>query len=88
MALWGLGGGVYVNLNQTLIQTNTPNAMMARVMSIYMLSIAGIIPLGSLLAGTGAAAIGADRYQMLSGVILTLAAIWGFFTQRELCALD
>ncbi len=88
MVLWGLGGGVYVNLNQTLIQTNTPNAMMGRVMSIYMLSIAGIIPLGSLLAGAGAAAIGADRYQMLSGVILTLAAVWGFFTQRELRALD
>ncbi|TAJ19098.1 MAG: MFS transporter [Dehalococcoidia bacterium] len=88
MALWGLGGGVYVNLNQTLIQTNTPNAMMGRVMSIYSLSIAGIIPLGSLLAGGGAAVIGADRYQMLSGVILGLAAVWGFFTQRELRALD
>lgn len=88
MVLWGLGGGVYVNLNQTLIQTNTPNAMMGRVMSIYTLSIAGIIPLGSLLAGGGAAVIGADRYQMLSGAVLGLAAVWGFFTQRELRALD
>ena len=88
MVLWGLGGDVYVNLNQTLIQTNTPNAMMGRVMSIYMLSIAGIIPLGSLLAAGGAAAIGADNYQMLSGAILGLAAVWGFFTQHELRALD
>jgi len=88
MTLWGLGGGVYVNLNQTLIQSNTPNAMMGRVMSIYSLSIAGIIPLGSLLAGAGAAAIGADRYQMLSGLILGIAAVWGFLTLRELRALD
>ena len=88
MTLWGLGGGVYVNLNQTLIQSNTPNAMMGRVMSIYTLSIAGIIPLGSLLAGVGAASIGADSYQMLSGGILTIAAVWGFLTLRELRALD
>lgn len=88
MTLWGLGGGVYVNLNQTLIQSNTPNAMMGRVMSIYTLSIAGIIPLGSLLAGVGAASIGADGYQMLSGGILTIAAVWGFLTLRELRALD
>lgn len=88
MTLWGLGGGVYVNLNQTLIQSNTPNAMMGRVMSIYTLSIAGIIPLGSLLAGVGAASIGADRYQMLSGVILTAAAVWGFLALRELRDLD
>lgn len=65
-----------------------PNAMMGRVMSIYTLSIAGIIPLGSLLAGGGAAVIGADSYQMLSGAVLGLAAVWGFFTQRELRALD
>lgn len=88
MTLWGLGGGVYVNLNQTLIQSNTPNAMMGRVMSIYTLSIAGIIPLGSLLAGAGAAAIGPNRYQMLSGGILTAAAVWGFLTLRELRDLD
>src|SRR5690606_27839419 len=47
MLAWGLNGGIHINLNQTLVQMNTPNDMMGRVMSIYMLSIAGLIPLGS-----------------------------------------
>lgn len=88
MVVWGLGGGIYVNMNQTLIQSNTPNEMMGRVMSIYSLSIAGLIPLGALLSGIGAELIGADRYLVLSGVILTGCAVWAFLTQHDLRALD
>ncbi len=88
MVIWGLGGGIYINMNQTLIQGNTPNEMMGRVMSIYALSIAGLIPLGALLGGIGAEVIGADWYLVLSGVILTACAVWAFLTQRDLRALD
>ncbi len=88
MVIWGLGGGIFINMNQTLIQANTPNAMMGRVMSIYGLSIAGLIPLGALLGGIGAELIGADRYLALSGVILTGCAVWAFLTQHDLRALD
>ncbi|MEX2032524.1 MAG: MFS transporter, partial [Dehalococcoidia bacterium] len=88
MVVWGLGGGIFINMNQTLIQANTPNAMMGRVMSIYGLSIAGLIPMGALLGGIGAELMGADRYLTLSGSILTACAIWAFFTQRDLRALD
>lgn len=88
MVIWGLGGGVYINMNQTLIQSNTPNEMMGRVMSIYALSIAGLIPLGALLGGIGAELIGADNYLVFSGVILTACAVWAFLTQHDLRALD
>lgn len=88
MLLWGLAGGIFINMNQTLIQANTPNAMMGRVMSIYGLSIAGLIPLGALLGGLGAELIGADWYMVVSGSILTACAVWAFLTQRELRALD
>ncbi|MDA0365144.1 MAG: MFS transporter [Chloroflexi bacterium] len=88
MFLWGLGGGVFVNLNQTLIQTNTPNELMGRVMAIYSLSIAGIIPLGSLLAGAGAELIGADEYLALSGAVLGVSAVWAAITQRALREMD
>jgi predicted MFS family arabinose efflux permease len=88
MVIWGLGGGIFINMNQTLIQANTPNAMMGRVMSIYGLSIAGLIPMGALLGGIGAELMGADRYLTLSGGILTACAIWAFFTQKDLRALD
>ncbi|MEX2373208.1 MAG: MFS transporter [Dehalococcoidia bacterium] len=88
MVAWGLGGGIYINMNQTLIQANTPNEMMGRVMSIYTLSIAGLIPLGALLGGLGAELIGADRYLAMSGALLTASAVWAFLTQKDLRALN
>ena len=75
-------------MNQALIQMNTPNEMMGRVMSIYMLSIAGLIPLGSLLSGVTAEVIGADGALILAGVVFGVYAVWAFVTQRELRELD
>jgi len=88
MLVWGLNGGVHINLNQTLIQMNTPNEMMGRVMSIYMLSIAGLIPLGSLLSGVAAELIGADGALMGAGLIFGIYSVIAFITQRDLRALD
>lgn len=88
MLVWGLNGGVHINLNQTLIQMNTPNEMMGRVMSIYMLSIAGLIPLGSLLSGVVAEVIGADGALMGAGLIFGIYSVVAFITQRDLRALD
>lgn len=88
MLVWGLNGGVHINLNQTLIQMNTPNEMMGRVMSIYMLSIAGLIPLGSLLSGVVAEVIGADGALMGAGFIFGIYSIVAFITQRDLRRLD
>ncbi len=86
--VWGLNGGVHINMNQALIQMNTPNEMMGRVMSIYMLSIAGLIPLGSLMSGVTAEVIGADGALMLAGVVFGVYSVWAFFAERELKALD
>ena len=88
MFVWGLNGGAHINLNQALIQINTPGPMMGRVMSIYMLSIAGLIPLGSLLSGVTAEVIGADGALILAGVIFGAYSAWAFIRERELLALD
>jgi MFS family permease len=88
MFVWGLNGGAHINLNQALIQINTPGPMMGRVMSIYMLSIAGLIPLGSLLSGVTAEVIGADGALILAGVIFGVYSVWAFVRERELRALD
>ena len=78
MFLWGLGGGIMVNLNQTLAQSHTPDEMMGRVMSVVSLAIAGMMPLGSLAAGAGAVFIGPGEWLMLCGVTLMLvgAVLW------------
>lgn len=49
--LWGVGGGLYMNLNQTLIQNNTPREVMGRVMAIHSLLMSGLAPAGALLVG-------------------------------------
>lgn len=78
MFLWGLGGGIMVNLNQTLAQSHTPDEMMGRVMSVVALAIAGMMPLGSLAAGGGAELIGAGEWLMVCGVALVIigAVLW------------
>jgi MFS family permease len=49
--LWGIGGGFYMNLNQTLIQNNTPAPVMGRVMAIHSLLMSGLAPTGALVVG-------------------------------------
>ena len=84
MFAWGLGGGIFVNINQTLVQLHTPPAMMGRVMAIYSLAIAGFMPLGSLLAGIGASTIGASEWLVLCGAVLGPVALLALFTQGSL----
>ncbi len=84
MLAWGLGGGIFVNINQTLVQLHTPPEMMGRVMAIYSLAIAGFMPLGSLLAGIGASAIGASEWLVICGAVLGPVALLALFTQGSL----
>jgi len=48
---WGMGGGFYMNLSQTLIQNNTPPEVMGRVMAFHSLLISGLAPMAALLVG-------------------------------------
>lgn len=48
---WGLTGGFYLNLNQTLLQRNTPPEVMGRVMSVHSLLMVGLAPMGALFIG-------------------------------------
>ncbi|MFN0095156.1 MAG: MFS transporter [Dehalococcoidia bacterium] len=86
--LWGITGGFYVNLNQTLIQGHTPLDVMGRVMAVHALVFMGIGPLGSLVAGPAADWMGAREYVVVCGlatVVLTGAAL---VTQAKLRRLS
>lgn len=67
--LMGLSGGFFVNMNQGLIQSNTPQALMGRVMALYTLTAAGLMPLGALVLGLIASAIGTGNTISLAGAI-------------------
>jgi predicted MFS family arabinose efflux permease len=80
---WGMGGGLFINLNQTLIQTRTPNELMGRVMSVSTLAFAGIGPIGALIAGGGADALGAATWVALCGAFIAATGIVALATQRD-----
>ena len=56
--LMGACGGFFINMNQGLIQSNTPPAMMGRVMGLYALVAGGMTPIGALGLGFFGEAIG------------------------------
>ena len=51
---WGLTGGFYLNLNQTLLQHNAPPEVMGRVMAVHSLLMVGLAPMGALAIGYAA----------------------------------
>lgn len=81
---WGLGAGLFINLNQTLIQSHTPHDLMGRVMSVHMLAFVGIGPIGALVAGPAAEALGPGTWIMGCGAFIALTAVFALITQPEL----
>ena len=49
--VWGLGASIFINYAATLIQENTEDAMMGRVMSMYFLSFQLSLPIGYAISG-------------------------------------
>lgn len=85
--LMGLVGGFFINMNQGLVQSNTPPEMMGRVMGLYTLIAAGLMPVGALLLGGLAAAIGTGAAIAAAGAV-NLAIVAATYvrntTMREL----
>jgi predicted MFS family arabinose efflux permease len=75
------------NLANTLIQVLTEDRLRGRVMSFYSLSIMGLTPIGALLAGSLAQAIGEPNTVLLGAVVCLACAalVWFLFpTLRDL----
>jgi predicted MFS family arabinose efflux permease len=79
LLLWGVGGGIYLNLNQTLIQESTPQDHMGRVMSLTSLAQAGLMPIGALVGSALAGAVGPRAAMSIFGAIglvCVLGTLW------------
>lgn len=59
----------------TLLQTLVPDEFRGRVMSIFMLTFAGITPFGNLIAGSLTQVFGVSLTMMASGIICTVFSI-------------
>jgi MFS family permease len=81
--LAGLSNSGYTSQNQTMIQMLTPAPLRGRVLGVYFLN-RGLMPLGSLLAGVLAAALGGPWAVTIMGGSCCLLAIGVAIFSRDL----
>lgn len=74
---------VYMTTNQTLLQISAPDEMRGRVMGIFVLN-QGLLPLGSLLAGSLSDVFNAPFAVLLMGSATCLLAFAFFWKARSL----
>ena len=80
----GLAGGFYINMNQGLIQANTPQPLMGRVMGLYALTSFGIMPFGALLLGVIASWTSAGAAISGAAAVSLAIVVTTYVRQRDL----
>ena len=78
MFLAGYGMMQQIVGSNTILQTIVADDKRGRVMSFYSLSVFGFLPVGSLLAGSFAARIGAPATLIAGGILCVAASVWYF----------
>ena len=79
MLAWGVGGGTSMTLQRGLLQRQTPDALMGRVMGISSLALIGSFPLAAGLASALSSALGpADALVVvgIAGIAFGAAISW------------
>ncbi len=72
----GLAGGFFINMNQGLIQSNTPNELMGRVMGLFTLVQLGLQPVGALVFGLAASVVGVgETITVAAGVAFLVTVV-------------
>lgn len=83
--LFGLGFAlvVSVSLTNTLLQKLVTDQMRGRVMSMFILSFMGTMPIGNILAGTGSSKFGPQPTLAVGGLVVTIvASVIAIFNKR------
>jgi len=73
-----------VAVTNTLLQKLVTDEMRGRVMSMFILSFIGTMPIGNIIAGSASHRFGAPRTLAVGGVIISLFAIAMIFFNRRL----
>jgi predicted MFS family arabinose efflux permease len=85
--LMGLAGGFYINMNQGLIQANTPERLMGRVMAIFTLVQLGFMPIGALVLGVVASRVGLGTTISGAGAVGLATVVYTYLTDEKLRTL-
>ena len=75
MVVTGFGMMVQMTSTNTLLQTMVDEDKRGRVMSFYTMAFMGMVPFGSLFAGSLASAIGAPETTMIGGISCILGSL-------------
>ncbi len=75
LPLMGFGMATTSAMANTVVQTESPEAMRGRVMSVYMTVFAGLSPVGSFLAGALADWFGTPVSIGLCGIVTVVSAV-------------
>jgi MFS family permease len=84
----GLGGMVLYNITNSLVQTLVSDEFRGRVMSIYMLTFFGGMPLGALWCGSLAGFMGAPFTVVVSALIVLACSVFFWLFVPQLRKLD
>lgn len=85
MTLAGFGMMAQTTISNTLIQTTVAPAMRGRVISFYAMAFFGMQPLGGLIVGGAAHAIGAPLTVLLQGILTLLISVIFFpFLRKDI----
>lgn len=78
LVIIGLSLMIYMNNSNSMVQTQTPDELRGRVLSIYSLSFFGLMPLGALFAGSLATTLGEQSTVMLAAALLGVCSglVW------------
>ena len=83
----GWGTVTFNASSNTLLQTITPDRLRGRVMSLYMVSLLGLMPFGGLLLGSLADRAGPNGSALavaIGGVVYGIVVVAGFVLSRSL----
>jgi MFS family permease len=88
IAVMGFTFMMIVNLSNAMVQTRITDEMRGRVMGVFTFFFFGAFPIGSLIAGWSADAIGEPLTVVISAVILLLFALWVIWRQPAMRAME
>lgn len=72
----GLGMMSFVGSCNVLVQTLSPDDMRGRAMSVYSMTILGLVPAGTLVLGSLGSLFGLSTAFVCGGAVALLAAVW------------
>jgi MFS family permease len=78
----------FMGLANTILQTNAPDHMLGRVMSVYTMFFMGLMPLGQLVEGALGSVFDVDEVLFVAGILTFAAAVYVYIRVRDVRELS